>query len=243
MVRRALKFHKFPVRGKADAQAKALASGRAKHPTEGTVRPDATKKKIGDAIRQNWKTLEPAELERLRVIAADRWNAIPEKRKAEILKKAAQGVRKTSTGGSKFEKEIYTALTAAGYRVSFHKEKIMEGTEMHLDLYLPEEGIGIEVDGPSHFYPIYGEEALVKRIEADNKKNGLLLTEGYILIRVCDFSRFHSSAAMREFNKKLVKLIEEIVSNPPTELKDRFFEISFGKPRTEDKEKFYGKTT
>jgi hypothetical protein len=42
----------------------------------------------------------------------------------------------------------------------------------------------IEVDGPTHSLPIFGEEQLARTIASDLKKNGLLHDAGYGLLRV-----------------------------------------------------------
>ena len=233
LVRRAMLFHGMKMRSRSDSQKHALESGRIKHPTEGTKRPDDVKRQIGDNLRKAWASIDPDKLSEIKEKCSERWKNMSETDRKNFLSKAAKAVRVTAKEGSKFEKAIYAALITAGFRVTFHKEKFLDYTEMHIDLFLPEEGIAIEIDGPSHFYPVYGEETLLKRIEADNKKNGMLLTEGYIVIRVCDYSRFHSAASLREFNGKLINLIKDIIQNPPVEPKDRLFEINYGKPRLE----------
>ncbi len=235
LVRRALKYHGYEMRSKADAQKNALKLNRTKHPTEGRQRTDEEKNKIGQGVSETWDNLSPEEIEKRKEESLKRWNKIPEEKRKEMSQKGARGVRKAADEGSKFEKILYGALTGAGYRVVFHKEKFIDQNPMHIDLYLPEEGIAIEVDGPSHFYPIYGEEQLAKRIEADNRKNGLLLVDGNIVIRIHDYSKFHSETKVKVFVKELVELITEVKNNPPTELKDRMFELAFGKPRSIDK--------
>lgn len=230
-VRRALKAHNIPVKNRSEAQSAALSTGRAKHPTEGTERPFTVRNKIGDTLKKSWASLSPEKLQKFKDGCLDRWNKLSEKERSEFMSKAAKAVRKTADEGSKFEKSIYAALTTAGYHVIFHKERIIDYTEMHIDLFLQDEGIAIEVDGPSHFYPIYGEETLLKRIEADNKKNGILLNNGYAVVRVCDFGRFHSDASLREFNGRLLELLKEIKNSSSTEASDRYFEILFGKKR------------
>ena len=42
----------------------------------------------------------------------------------------------------------------------------------------------IEIDGPSHFLPIWGEQRLQKQINADLRKSGSLLSKGFVVIRV-----------------------------------------------------------
>ena len=63
---------------------------------------------------------------------------------------------------------------------------------MQIDLFLPTMNIAIEVDGPSHFESVWGEEVLQRNITYDAKKTGLIIGKGYKLIRVKqkkDFSK------------------------------------------------------
>ena len=57
--------------------------------------------------------------------------------------------------------------------IEYHKKGIVPNSNLEVDIYLPEMGAAIEIDGPSHFLPIWGEEALSKTIKSDNEKNGL----------------------------------------------------------------------
>ena len=56
--------------------------------------------------------------------------------------------------------------------------------KLEIDLYIPSLKTIIEVDGPSHFLPIWGDEKLQKQINADLRKNGSLLSKGFVVIRV-----------------------------------------------------------
>ena len=51
-------------------------------------------------------------------------------------------------------------------------------------MYIPELKTIIEVDGPSHFLPIWGEERLQKQVNADLRKSGSLLSRGFVVIRI-----------------------------------------------------------
>ena len=68
------------------------------------------------------------------------------------------------------------------------------------------ENIAIEVDGPSHFAPVWGEQSLQRNIEYDKKKTGLILGKGYKLIRIKqqkDFSKSRASVVCDKLSKAL----------------------------------------
>ena len=103
-------------------------------------------------------------------------------------------------------------MTDAGYKVRFH-EQIIPSENLEIDLYLPELKTIIEIDGPSHFLPIWGEEKLQKQINADLRKSGTLLSKGFVVIRV-------KATGSESVNRKEV-LLNEIIQNIE-KIKDKF---------------------
>lgn len=197
-------------RTKSEAQKSALNLGRHKHPTRGTQRTEETKEKIGKGVMKSWKDLDGEELALRQEKAKTNWEKLSDDQKAERFKKANEAIRKTSKAGSKLEKYLYETLLESGYRAEPHKEQMLSNTKLHIDIFLPEENIAIEVDGPSHFEPVWGEVALDKAKNYDNKKNGLIIGKGFRLIRVKqtkDFSK--TRAAMTA--EKLLDTIKQIV--------------------------------
>lgn len=228
MVRRALTYHGIKLHDRKEAQKNALEKGRAKHPTAGTHRSLETKHKIGSGLSKTWSNFSKEKIEKIKEIRRKAWADMGEEKQKEIKKMAAEAIAKTAKDGSQLEKFLYTALITEGYKVTFHAEKIIDNKKMHVDLFLHMEGIAIEVDGFSHFYPVYGEEKLKKRIEADQRKSGLLLMNGYTVIRICNINRSNSQTQMREFTTELLKVIKELAINPPTKIEDRYIELLYG---------------
>ena len=66
---------------------------------------------------------------------------------------------------------------------------------MQIDLFLPTLNIAIEVDGPSHFKPVWGQENLKRNKGYDNKKTGLILGKGLVLIRIKQTKDFSKARA------------------------------------------------
>ncbi len=220
--RDAIKF-KIPIRNKSEAQKTALACGRHNHPTKGQSRPDEVKEKIGSAVLNAWESLSPAELEKRKQTARDNWSKLSEDEKAVMLQKANKAVRESSDNGSKLEIYLLEGLLAEGFKVEFHKEQVLVNTKLQIDLFLPTMNIAIEVDGPSHHAPVWGEDVLQKNIKYDNKKNGLLIGKGIALIRIKqnkDFSRARAKLVLDRLLEIMNKF--ENTTQPPT---DKYFEI------------------
>lgn len=220
--RDAMKF-KIQIRDKSDAQKNALQTGKHKHPTKGTQRTEETKNKIGSAVMNFWDNMDDASLEHRKQIAKDNWDNMSDDKKAQIQKQANIAVREASKEGSKLEKFLFDKLLNDGYRVDFHKEQSLSNTKLQIDLFLPELNIAIEVDGPSHFLPVWGDDVLNKNIKYDNKKTGLILGKGLVLIRIKQVREFSKARGLSIY-QKLYSSIEQIRNKFP-ESDNRTIEI------------------
>lgn len=212
--RDAIKF-KIKIRDKSEAQKNALKEGKVDHPTKGKVRPESVKSRIGDSVMQSWKSLDAKELKKRQDIARKNWEKLSDDTKQNILHEANLAVRETSKRGSKLEIFLFEQLLSDGYKVDFHKEQSILNTKLQLDLFLPKHNIAIEVDGPSHFEPVWGEDSLKRNKGYDQKKNGLILGKGLVLIRIKQQKDF-SKARSRVVYDKLKSIIEDIKINFPT---------------------------
>ena len=126
-----------------------------------------------------------------------------------MQKLAIKAVRKTSKEGSKLEKFILNGLLQNGYKVDFHKEQLLSNTKLQLDIFLPVLNIAIEIDGPSHFAPVWGDDALAKNQDYDQKKAGLLIGKGIKLIRIKqehDFSIARSNLILNNLLEAINKI-------------------------------------
>lgn len=218
--RDAIKFN-LKIRSKSEAQSIALKSGRSKHPTEGTKRPDEVKVKISEQRSEAWKNVSEEEKQKISERTKEQWNAMTPEERDNFRRKAAKAVRQAAFDGSKLERHIMTKLTEAGYMVEFHKEHVLQNERLQLDLFLPTIGVAIEVDGPSHFAPIWGNKTLQKNKRADSEKNGLLINRGFTVIRVIQDGPL-SEKYKRDKANALLALINKCVTKQTT---DKYFEI------------------
>lgn len=222
-IRRDAKKFGITVRNKSEAQKNALNTGKHKHPTKGIKRDDKTKNKIGASVMKFWDGLTPSELQKIKDRAKENWDNISEDQKKYIQQKANQAVRIASKDGSKMEKFLLEQLLTAGYKVDFHKEQSLLNTKLQIDLFLPSLNIAIEVDGPSHFLPVWGEDTLNKNISYDNKKTGLILGKGLVLIRIKQTKEFSKSRAYQIY-EELDRQIKKIENKFPNK-DERYIEI------------------
>lgn len=216
--RDAIKFN-LPIRNKSEAQKNALHTGRHKHPTKGQERSELVKEKIGMSVLESWENLSDQEITDRKEKARNNWNKLTEEEKNNILSSANAAVRNSGKLGSKLEHYLLNALLQDGYRVDFHKEQTLSNTKLQIDLFLPTINTAIEVDGPSHFDPVWGEDTLKKNISYDTKKNGLILGKGWNLIRIKQTKDFSKSRAKKIYIELQQAL--KIINNLP----DKYLQI------------------
>lgn len=213
-IRRDAQKFKIPIRNKSEAQSNALKTGRTKHPTEGTERSDTTKSKIGLGLAKSWDSMDESTKQKIKEQKREQWNKLSDDQKANMQKSANDAVRLASKRGSKLEKYILEKLLKDGWRVDFHKEHMLVDTKLQIDLLVPSIKTAIEIDGPSHFVPVWGEDALKKNIKYDQKKQGLLVGKGYALIRVMQEFDFSKTRADIIYSR-IHKVLKDISANFP----------------------------
>ena len=223
-IRRALNALGVSLRDKSKAQTIAIKSGRHEHPTKGKKRTESEKVAISNGMATYWDEMEDKERKRRSKISKKQWEAMSEEDKANLRKLAAEAVRKASKEGSKIEKFIYEGLTKAGWDVIFHKRGLITNDKMEVDLFVPSLKTAIEIDGPAHFLPIWGEENLQRHIRSDAQKAGLLINRGFVVLRVKNIIRNLSQKNMREALSVIVAQLLKIEKNFPP-ITNRLIEI------------------
>jgi hypothetical protein len=201
------------LRDRSEAQTAALKSGRSEHPTEGKERPKEDKIKISEGVAKNWANISDKERKFRKEQARARWEQIPDDVKQRMQTAANEAIRIAAKEGSKLEKSLSASLSAEGYRVTPHAEFMMSAEKMHIDIFLPEvgrRGTAIEIDGPSHHWPVWGEESLAKVQEADQTKNGLLLNVGIHVIRIANLVNTVSDHQQRVLVAKLLQTLTSL---------------------------------
>ena len=96
--------------------------------------------------------------------------------------------------------------------------------KFELDLFIPELKVAIEIDGPAHFFPIWGEEALQKNIRSDIQKSGLILGAGFVMIRVKNISKSLSKKSQRDTLNTILSALQGVEKKFPAK-KDRYIEF------------------
>lgn len=198
-----------PIRSKSEAQKMSLEKGISTHPTEGKTRTDEEKSKIRQSLMDYWVALSDEEYEKKVEKSRELWYKKSEEEREEMRALAAKGMARASREGSKIEKFLKSKLGSLGYNVIFHKTGLIENHDLEVDIFLPNQNLIIEIDGPTHFIPIFGDEKLEKVIESDREKNGLLISKGYTVLRV----RYASKRFGEILKEKLVKSIIDFINS------------------------------
>jgi len=223
-IRRILIKNGVEIKSKSEAQKNALEKGIAKIPTQGTKRSKEERLKISKSLVKRWENMGEEEYNRCVANAKERWVNMSDVDKKRMASLATQAIQKAGREGSKLEKELKYELTKSGFVVEIHKKNLIPNENLEIDMYLPDIKTIIEIDGPSHFFPIWGEEKLQKQIKADENKTGLILNKGFAIIRVKNLSDSLSLSAKEKLKNQLVLLLNGISSKFPSKSK-RYIEI------------------
>jgi very-short-patch-repair endonuclease len=208
-------------RDHSEAQKLAIQEGRHSHPTEGTVRSEETKRKISEKQAEVWSNLSDEERRKRSKIGKEAWDKKTEAEKIEFFKKSAKAVQEASRTGSKIEKYVYNHLIENGFSAKRHVERHLKNEKFHIDIYVPECQTAIEIDGPMHYEPLYGEEKLMKRQAADSVKTGLILSSNLALLRV-KLEKRESQKYFRDIAEKVVEELQAIKQNFPSTQEERY---------------------
>lgn len=214
VVYRALRHHGLPRKHRSTAQSDYLRKNPEKHPTAGKERTLDEKKRIGLSMHHYWKDISEDTFQARIDKSREMWYNIPEATRKRWLDKSHASLRESAKSGSKFEKYLLAALLANNFKVQPHKKFLFENSEMSVDAFLPLEGICVEVNGVSHYLPVWGEEALEKTIQRDLLKTQQLLAEGYSVVIIQNENGYHSTTVMEKVAHGLIKLIKEVVKRP-----------------------------
>lgn len=228
-IKRLLKKHNIPLNSKSVAQKQALKYGRSKHPTKGTKRNNEVKRRISQTVYDNWCNLSEEKKQKRIDLAKEQWYNKTEEERKEFQHAASEGVRKAAKEGSKLEKFLYQELSKK-YHIEFHKTNLIVNEQLEIDMFLPELKVIIEVDGPSHFFPMWGKteqerhKNLQKHINSDTKKSGILLSKGFVIIRIKNITKNLSLVLKRKTLDAVMEHLTSIEKQFPPKSK-RYIEL------------------
>ncbi|NBP02506.1 MAG: hypothetical protein EBU90_20785 [Proteobacteria bacterium] len=223
-VRRRLKKLGIELRDKSEAQKNALEKGISVIPTSGRKRTEVEKLKISKSLTKNWETIPSEKYEERCNKARERWNNLSESEKEKMRQRALVEIHRASKEGSKLEKFLRSILKQNGYHALYHIDNLITGNKLEVDMYIPALKAIIEVDGLSHFEPIWGEEKLKKQIKSDMEKNGLVLSKGFVMIRIKHLHHNLTYANKEKLKHSILNILSSIEDNYPEESK-RYIEI------------------
>lgn len=175
-------------RNKAQAQKNFLRDHD--HQMKGRKHTDETKKKISSSLGEFWDSLNDEEREEFkRKIGSAwkrKWASMSELDRRTMMEGLSSRAKETQGQGSRLERFIAEELRKRGYIVEERSTHYTAGKDFEVDLALPNEMVALEVDGPTHFLPIYGEEHLEQQQHRDARKDDMINAVGYSVLRVRD---------------------------------------------------------
>jgi len=206
----------IPLRTRSETQKLLLKNGKTVHPTKGKKRTDKEKLNISESMGNYWTTLSKEEIQHRSEAGRANYNGKTEEEKKDMHQLSTKAILHAAKFGSKLEHYLHEKLVAEGFRVDFHKEQFIIRERLQIDLFLPELNIAIEIDGPSHYEAVWGDENFAQSSKSDNIKTGLILGRGLVLIRL-KHQRVKSQKYLRDTFTQLKDTILKIKANFPEE--------------------------
>ena len=223
-IRRILVKHGVQLKTKSEAQKNALVSGKSKLPTEGKHRTKEERLKISSGLQKRWQNIDKETYEAHVNRAKLRWVNMSQEEKNNMTQAAIKAIQIAGKEGSKLEKFLRNEFMKNGFNVQVHTKNIIPNENLEIDLYFPNLKTIIEIDGPSHFLPIWGEEKLQKQIKSDSHKTGLILGKGFAIIRVKHLSDSLSLSNREKLKDRLIQMLRDIQTKFPKK-SQRYIEI------------------
>ena len=186
-------------------------SGDTKPARLGQTLSKETCEKISSGIHENW-VKNPNGRQLAREKTKERWNNLSKSERDDLLRRAGDGIRKASKEGSKLEHLLAAALQEHGFVNIQHKTGVLPNQDLEFDLYIREIATIIEVDGPTHYNPIWGADRLAKQQRSDAEKAGMAINYKFNFIRLKQ-TRNLTKFYVKELTDKLIEAVKNIKQN------------------------------
>lgn len=185
---RFMKRHGIVSRDKAQAQKNYLKDHE--HQMKGKKHSDTTKQKISKGLGEFWDKLPDEDKEELRKKIGSawrrKWQQMSENDRRAMMEGLSNRAKEVQGKGSRLERYVAEELRKRGYVVEERSTNYTAGKQFEVDIALPKERIAIEIDGPTHFLPIHGEEHLAQQQERDSRKDEMVNSVGMNMLRIRD---------------------------------------------------------
>lgn len=169
------------------------------------------KKRISKGLRNFWEDLDPEAAEEIRAGLSDRakeyWSGVTDKEKEAVLAKMKNAARSKAGQGSKAENKIADILKNNGVRIERRSKSYIHPYEV--DIMAVDDRVAIEIDGPTHFKDIYGEDNLRKVQVRDATKNDYILALGISIIRCQDKTNSYSLASCERTAEQILEILKK----------------------------------
>lgn len=197
------------IKSKSDVYKSLYEREVIKCPTIGRERTEEEKIKMSAGIQKAWSNMPKEKRDSIVKGHKKRWKEKSDNEKQEFINVGLSAIRETQKDGSKLEKYIFNLLTDNDYFCQRHVQYAIGNSKMHFDLFLPKIGVVIEIDGPSHFQDIWGEDKLEKTQAADKEKDRMVIGLGFKIIRIRHEDKLYQHH-LRNINRKLLQILSNL---------------------------------
>ncbi len=184
-VNRALKKFGIPVRTKSKASRNFYDQG-GENSRKGYKFTDEEKERAAISGKDFWLSGDSKEArDRISQASQNMWDKRTEKERKATVARLHKACRVASQEGSKAQRKVAEILeTKYGYAVMTSLTSLVGIGDLEVDIGLPEHAIAIEIDGITHSKEVYSDDRYERAQEADARKNRILNSAGWSVIRV-----------------------------------------------------------
>jgi len=208
---RFMKKHGIVARGKGEAQKNYLKEHD--HQMKGHKHTAETKQQISMSLGDFWEKLTDDEREKIkRKIGSAwkrKWESMSDQQRKLMMEELSSKAKHSQGKGSRLERFIAEELRNRGYVVEERSTGYTVGKDFEVDLALPNEMIAIEVDGPTHYLPIYGEKHLENQQARDARKDDMINSTGYNVLRIRDNNGPLSQLRIRKIEQAIKEIQQD----------------------------------
>ena len=209
-VNRALKKFGISVRSKSQASRNFYEHG-GENSRKGYEFTEEEKEDAAISAKYFWMSKDSKEArKKISSTSQEMWDKRTDEDRKATVARLHRACRIASQQGSKAQRKVAEILEQKyGYAIMTSLTAFAGIGDLEVDIGLPEHAIAIEVDGVTHYKEVYSDDRYERAQEADSRKNRILMSAGWSVIRVKLVCERYSVGSCLMVCEKLNTMIKE----------------------------------
>lgn len=198
------------IKSQSEVLKEKYDTGQKIAPMKGKSHSTESKTKIGLKLCDRYENLSDDEKKKLSEKSKKRWTDRSDETIMKMKERGIEKIQESAKIGSKLERFLFKKLKELKLPVQMH-QNITENMNLEVDLLIGK--VAIEIQGPTHYEPIWGAEKLEKTVQADTEKVALLLKYGYSVIHYKHLTKRKSNSYYDKVADLIVEAYKKVKSS------------------------------